>query len=221
MAAALLTVGFLRRSAFLRWQALVLTAVTIAKVFLVDMSELSSGLRILSFIGLGVLLLAVSFVYQRDWLNLRGQKEEPHEMGAALAAAVRRLLRRRFATFQFERPMEMPAQVGDKPARWSIRRFLLMLRPGSRTCGFTRSAIETPYVVRATRPYRATRQVSQCSTWAKAEARRSSMPRCRRSYSDLQLNIDGQNFLATVTVSGSQTQTAARGPSLARSPSSI
>jgi uncharacterized membrane protein len=39
------------------------------------MSELSSGLRILSFIGLGALLLAVSFVYQRDWLNLRGQKE--------------------------------------------------------------------------------------------------------------------------------------------------
>jgi uncharacterized membrane protein len=41
-----------------------------------DMSDLSSGLRILSFIGLGVLLLAVSFVYQRDWLNLRGQKDQ-------------------------------------------------------------------------------------------------------------------------------------------------
>lgn len=72
---ALLTVGFLKRSAFLRWQALILIAATIAKVFLLDMSDLSSGLRILSFIGLGILLLAVSFVYQRDWLNLRGQKE--------------------------------------------------------------------------------------------------------------------------------------------------
>jgi uncharacterized membrane protein len=71
---ALLSIGFLKRSAFLRWQALVLIAVTIAKVFLVDMSQLSRGLRILSFIGLGVLLLCVSFVYQRDWLNLRGQK---------------------------------------------------------------------------------------------------------------------------------------------------
>ena len=38
------------------------------------MSELGHGLRILSFIGLGVLLLCVSYVYQRDWLNLRGQK---------------------------------------------------------------------------------------------------------------------------------------------------
>jgi uncharacterized membrane protein len=74
--AALLTVGFLVRSAFLRWQALVLLAATIAKVFLIDISQLSQGFRILSFIGLGVLLLAVSFVYQRDWLNLRGRKEE-------------------------------------------------------------------------------------------------------------------------------------------------
>jgi uncharacterized membrane protein len=73
--AVLLSIGFIRRSAFLRWQALVLLAVTIAKVFLVDMSELSRGFRILSFIGLGVVLLCVSFVYQRDWLNLRGRKE--------------------------------------------------------------------------------------------------------------------------------------------------
>lgn len=69
--AALLTAGFWRRSAFLRWQALVLIAASIGKVFLADMSELSQGYRILSFLGLGALLLAVSFVYQRDWLNLR------------------------------------------------------------------------------------------------------------------------------------------------------
>jgi uncharacterized membrane protein len=71
--AALLAAGFWRRSAFLRWQALLLVAVSIGKVFIVDVSELSQGYRILSFLGLGALLLAVSFVYQRDWLNLRGQ----------------------------------------------------------------------------------------------------------------------------------------------------
>ena len=70
--AILLAAGFWRRSAFLRWQALVLLAVSVAKVFLVDVSELSQGYRILSFLGLGALLLGVSFVYQRDWLNLRG-----------------------------------------------------------------------------------------------------------------------------------------------------
>jgi len=73
---ALLAIGFAQRSSFLRWQALILLAATIAKVFLLDISDLSRGLRILSFIGLGVLLLGVSYVYQRDWLNLRGQKEQ-------------------------------------------------------------------------------------------------------------------------------------------------
>jgi uncharacterized membrane protein len=71
--AILLGVGFWRRSAFLRWQALLLLAVSIGKVFLVDVSELSQGYRIVSFLGLGALLLGVSFVYQRDWLNLRGR----------------------------------------------------------------------------------------------------------------------------------------------------
>ena len=72
--AILLAIGFARRSAFLRWQGLVLLAVSVGKVFLVDMSALSQGYRILSFLGLGALLLAVSFVYQRDWLNLRAAK---------------------------------------------------------------------------------------------------------------------------------------------------
>jgi uncharacterized membrane protein len=74
--ALLLGAGFWKRSAFLRWQALVLLALTIAKVFLSDISELSQGFRIFSFLGLGVLLLGVSFVYQRDWLNLRGQGDQ-------------------------------------------------------------------------------------------------------------------------------------------------
>ena len=71
--AVLLSLGFWRRSAFLRWQALVLLAVSIGKVFLFDIGALSQGFRILSFLGLGALLLGVSFVYQRDWLNLRSQ----------------------------------------------------------------------------------------------------------------------------------------------------
>lgn len=70
--AALLLVGFWRDSAFLRWQALVLLAFTIAKVFLYDMANLSQGYRVLSLLGLGTLLLSVSFAYQRDWLRLRG-----------------------------------------------------------------------------------------------------------------------------------------------------
>lgn len=73
--AILLGTGFWRRSAFLRWQALLLLAVSIGKVFVVDISELSQGYRIVSFLGLGALLLGVSYVYQRDWLNLRGRED--------------------------------------------------------------------------------------------------------------------------------------------------
>jgi uncharacterized membrane protein len=73
--AILLAVGFWKQSAFLRWQALILLAGSIGKVFLIDTSELSQGYRILSFLGLGVLLLTVSFAYQRDWLNLRAHHE--------------------------------------------------------------------------------------------------------------------------------------------------
>ena len=68
--AMLMIVGFLRRSASIRWQALVLIAFTIGKVSVYDLSELDRGYRIVSFIVLGVLLLAISFVYQRDWLKL-------------------------------------------------------------------------------------------------------------------------------------------------------
>jgi uncharacterized membrane protein len=68
--AMLMIIGFWRRSAFVRWQALVLIAVTTIKVFVYDVSQLDKGYRIVSFIVLGVLLLAISFVYQRDWLQL-------------------------------------------------------------------------------------------------------------------------------------------------------
>jgi uncharacterized membrane protein len=73
--AMLMAVGFWRRSAFVRWQALALIAFTIGKVFLYDVSELDRGYRIVSFIVLGVLLLAISFVYQRDWLKLSRHSE--------------------------------------------------------------------------------------------------------------------------------------------------
>jgi len=75
--AMLMVIGFLRRSPFIRWQALILIAVTICKVFVYDVSQLDKQFRILSFIVLGVLLLAISFVYQRDWLKLSARNREP------------------------------------------------------------------------------------------------------------------------------------------------
>jgi uncharacterized membrane protein len=83
--AMLMIVGFLRRSAFVRWQALLLIAVTVGKVFIYDVSELDRGYRIVSFIVLGILLLAISFVYQRDWLQLSSRNRAPAEGKSTLA----------------------------------------------------------------------------------------------------------------------------------------
>jgi uncharacterized membrane protein len=81
--AMLMVVGFWRRSAFVRWQALVLIAVTTVKVFVYDVGQLDRVYRILSFIVLGALLLAISFVYQRDLLLLSARKRrEDHPADA-------------------------------------------------------------------------------------------------------------------------------------------
>jgi uncharacterized membrane protein len=64
--AGLMLVGFWKKSRFIRWQALILIGATVCKVFLYDMSSLDRGYRILSFIALGLILLATSFLYQRS-----------------------------------------------------------------------------------------------------------------------------------------------------------
>jgi uncharacterized membrane protein len=79
--ALLMVIGFWRKSAFFRWQALFLIAATIVKVFIYDVSQLDRGYRILSFMILGVLLLAVSFVYQKDWLKLSAPPAKSNERG--------------------------------------------------------------------------------------------------------------------------------------------
>jgi uncharacterized membrane protein len=68
--AGMMAFGFWKRDAFVRWQALVLMALTIGKVFTYDSWSLEKIYRILSFIGLGVMLMVVSYIYHRDWLKL-------------------------------------------------------------------------------------------------------------------------------------------------------
>ena len=80
--AALMGVGFWKKSAFLRWQGLVLLAFVTLKVMIHDMGSLDKIYRILSAIVLGVLLLAISFVYQR-----KKQNERPPEPSNPTGAA--------------------------------------------------------------------------------------------------------------------------------------
>ena len=61
----------------LRWAALALIAATAIKVFAYDVWRLDRGYRIVVFIGLGVLCLAVSFLYQNDLIRIaEGRKHE-------------------------------------------------------------------------------------------------------------------------------------------------
>jgi uncharacterized membrane protein len=70
---ALMLVGFKTSTAFVRWDALILIAITVLKVFVYDLSRLAAGYRIIAMTILGVALLATSFVYQRNWLRPRRQ----------------------------------------------------------------------------------------------------------------------------------------------------
>jgi uncharacterized membrane protein len=55
--------GFRFRTKGLRYFGLGLFAFTLVKVFLVDMSQVQRGYRVLSFLGLGLLLLGTSVLY--------------------------------------------------------------------------------------------------------------------------------------------------------------
>jgi len=62
---ALVVVGLRRDVRSLRLGALGLLGVTIGKVFLYDLSTLTSIYRVVSFVGLGLLLLGAAYAWQR------------------------------------------------------------------------------------------------------------------------------------------------------------
>lgn len=64
-ATVLMVLGLMRRIWAMRIAALALAGLAILKIFLYDLSDLSTPYRIGSFIGLGVVLMLVSYLYQR------------------------------------------------------------------------------------------------------------------------------------------------------------
>ena len=62
---ALLLFGIWQRSQPARLASAAVTVLTIGKVFLVDMSDLTGVYRALSFIGLGLVLVGIGWLYQR------------------------------------------------------------------------------------------------------------------------------------------------------------
>jgi uncharacterized membrane protein len=64
-ATILIVVGLKKRYAPIRYFAIAVFAVTIVKVFAVDLADLDRLYRVASIIGLGILLLVTAFLYQR------------------------------------------------------------------------------------------------------------------------------------------------------------
>jgi len=61
----LLAAGILLRSLTLRIASAAVVMLTVLKVFLIDMSDLTGIYRALSFLGLGVVLIGIGWFYQR------------------------------------------------------------------------------------------------------------------------------------------------------------
>jgi len=76
-AVALVLTGFLTRTVLLRLFGLALFGLTLVKVVLVDLSGVGSGWRILSFFGLGLLLLGTSVLYGRHGSRLLADEHAP------------------------------------------------------------------------------------------------------------------------------------------------
>jgi len=74
-ALALILFGMKRRNAAHRYFGLVLFCLATAKVLLVDSSGLSGIERIGAFMGTGILLLALSFAYQKASVYFHVQEE--------------------------------------------------------------------------------------------------------------------------------------------------
>ncbi|MBE0567244.1 MAG: DUF2339 domain-containing protein, partial [Krumholzibacteria bacterium] len=65
-AGALVWAGFAAKVRAVRLAGMALLGLVIVKVFAVDIRALSEGYRIVSFVGVGVLLLVISLLYQRE-----------------------------------------------------------------------------------------------------------------------------------------------------------
>jgi uncharacterized membrane protein len=65
VAIATLLAGLAARRVAIRHAAMAVLALAIIKVFVFDMASLDGVLRAVSFLGLGVALIAIAFLYQR------------------------------------------------------------------------------------------------------------------------------------------------------------
>lgn len=77
----LILLGLRLQRRYLRVTALALLGLTVGKVFLVDLAGLDGLIRVAAFVGVGLILLVLSFVYQRIAPRLAGAGGEERDEG--------------------------------------------------------------------------------------------------------------------------------------------
>ena len=78
-AGVLLALGIYRRESALRYASLVVLLVTVVKVFIFDMADSTGLYRVASFLGLGLSLVGIGYLYQRFVFHQPAAKEPPEE----------------------------------------------------------------------------------------------------------------------------------------------
>ena len=119
----LLALGLVFRSKGARLGSALVIMLAVAKVFLVDMSDLEGAWRALSFIGLGAVLIGIGLVYQRLLFGKGGESRAASDRigeGRPLDSSRRRVRSRRSRRSSAPR-----GPVSDRPARrcadWASR----------------------------------------------------------------------------------------------------
>ena len=72
----LMILGFWRKEILLRVFAIVLMAATLLKIFFYDMQDISNVNKTINFVALGIVMLIVSYLYQRYKHLIHGEEEE-------------------------------------------------------------------------------------------------------------------------------------------------
>jgi uncharacterized membrane protein len=78
IAISLFASGIISKMSWLRLMSIILTGVTLAKLVIVDRSRFTTEQKIISYIAIGVLLLVLSFFYQKFRQTISGNKGSSH-----------------------------------------------------------------------------------------------------------------------------------------------
>ncbi|HUA92881.1 MAG TPA: DUF3999 family protein [Terracidiphilus sp.] len=113
--------------------------------------------------------------------------------------------------FRYERPVEVPAQTAGQACFLIDPAIFADAEPQLADLRLYRGATETPFVIQLSAPSASTEQrISPLNLGSRAGQTvfDAAMPKGR--YSDIDLGVVGHDFIATVAISGSQTQSAAQ-----------